>query len=101
MAPRFSQFFRQGAAVTEKAEDTVLFVHTAAVATCAGPPGGSDGGDPAGVIERAAVAVRGGVVVEVGEEGEMAGRHAGAERVDCGGGLLTPGLVDSHTHAVF
>jgi imidazolonepropionase len=28
-------------------------------------------------------------------------RHPDAARVDCAGGVLTPGLVDSHTHAVF
>ena len=28
-------------------------------------------------------------------------RIRGAERIDCGGGVLAPGLVDSHTHAIF
>jgi imidazolonepropionase len=48
-----------------------------------------------------AVAVEGGRVVAVAPEAELARRYRGAERVDCEGGVLTPGLVDSHTHAVF
>jgi imidazolonepropionase len=39
--------------------------------------------------------------VAVAPESELKRRYRGAERVDCGGGVLTPGLVDSHTHAVF
>jgi imidazolonepropionase len=39
--------------------------------------------------------------MEVGTEAELCNRYPDAERVDCGGGVLTPGLVDSHTHAVF
>ena len=85
-------------ALTEKLAATTLFVGAAAVATCTGPPRGAD---PAGVVDRGVVAVREGVVVEVGREGEMEPRYPDARRVECGGGLLTPGLVDSHTHAVF
>lgn len=55
----------------------------------------------AGILTGAAVAVDGGRIVDVGPAGELERRHARFERVDCGGGVLTPGLVDSHTHAVF
>jgi imidazolonepropionase len=48
-----------------------------------------------------AVAIEGGRVAALGPEAELRRRFRGAERVDCGGGVLTPGLVDSHTHAVF
>jgi imidazolonepropionase len=48
-----------------------------------------------------AVALDDGRVVAVAPEPELARRFRGAERVDCGGGVLTPGLVDSHTHSVF
>jgi imidazolonepropionase len=37
----------------------------------------------------------------VGPDAEIVSRHPNAARVDCAGGVLTPGLVDSHTHAVF
>jgi imidazolonepropionase len=48
-----------------------------------------------------AVAMEGGRVAALGPEAELTRRYRGAERVDCEGGVLTPGLVDSHTHAVF
>lgn len=53
------------------------------------------------VREGAAVLVRDGRVVAVGDEASLGDAAAGAERVDCGGQLITPGFVDSHTHAVF
>jgi imidazolonepropionase len=86
--------------VTDRDGEVTLFVGAAAVAVCDGPVCGADG-DPAGVREGAAVAVRGGVVQAVGEQGALRERHPGARLVHCAGGLLTPGLVDSHTHAVF
>jgi imidazolonepropionase len=52
-------------------------------------------------VTGAGVAVRGGVVVEVAPEADLLQRFPGADRVDCLGGLLTPGLIDSHTHVVF
>jgi imidazolonepropionase len=71
------------------------------VATCTGPPRAAEGADPAGVRERVAIAVEGGRIAAVAPEAELAERFPGAERVDAEGGLLTPGLIDSHTHAVF
>jgi imidazolonepropionase len=47
------------------------------------------------------VLVRAGRILEVGDSGDLARRHPEAERVDCAGAVLTPGFVDSHTHAVF
>ena len=80
---------------------TLLFTGAAQVATCTGPPHQTEGTDPAGVREGAAVAVQGGRVVAVEAEAELRAQYPDAERVECGGGVLTPGLVDSHTHAVF
>jgi len=45
--------------------------------------------------------VEGGRIAAVGPESELVARHPAAETVDCAGGVLTPGLIDSHTHAVF
>jgi imidazolonepropionase len=81
-------------------EPILLFTGAACVATCTGPAEGGRA-DPAGARVSAAVAVQGGRILEVDDEARLLARHPAAERVDCGGGLLTPGLVDSHTHAVF
>jgi imidazolonepropionase len=82
-------------------ETTLLFTGAAQVATCAGPPRESEGADPSGALQGAAVAVQGGRIAAVGPEAELLTRFPEAERAECGGGVLTPGLVDSHTHAVF
>src|SRR5688500_1078295 len=37
----------------------------------------------------------------VGPRRELPVEYAGAERVDAGGGLVIPGLVDCHTHLAF
>lgn len=85
----------------EDRSDRLLFVGAAAVATCAGPPRADGDADPAGVLAGAAVAVQGGRITEIGPEPDLRARHPHAEAVDCQGGLLTPGLIDSHTHLVF
>jgi imidazolonepropionase len=80
---------------------TLVFTSVSEAARCTGPAVESDSADPAAVLPHAAVAVRGGVIVDVDAEDAVLARNPDAERVDCGGGVLTPGLVDSHTHAVF
>lgn len=47
------------------------------------------------------MAVQGGKILSVAPEAELRELYPNAERVSCDGGLLVPGLVDSHTHAVF
>ena len=60
--------------------------------------------DPAreglGVIEGGAIAARGEKIVFVGPGKELPALP-NAERVDCQGAWITPGLVDCHTHLVF
>ena len=72
----------------------LLFTGAAEVVTSAG---GSD----AAVQSGSAVLVDGGRVLEVAPQADLAARAPDARRVDCAGGLITPGFVDSHTHAVF
>ncbi len=55
----------------------------------------------AGVLENVAVAVSTGRIAAIGEARTLARLHPDAQEVDCSGCVLTPGLVDSHTHAVF
>ncbi|MBA2245354.1 MAG: imidazolonepropionase [Gemmatimonadetes bacterium] len=85
----------------QQGSEVLLFTGTAQVATCTGPPRATEGEDPAGVLEGAAVAVEGGRIAALGPAAELRARYPGAAEVECRGGVLTPGLVDSHTHAVF
>jgi imidazolonepropionase len=55
--------------------------------------------DPLGVIEDGAVVVSGGAITDVGPREEVLARNAGVEVLMHGDGVLTPGLIDAHTHA--
>src|SRR5258705_5484557 len=50
---------------------------------------------------RGAVVFQDGHVVEVGPAGELSRRHGEARPINARGRLVTPGLVDCHTHMVF
>lgn len=55
-----------------------------------------------GTVERAAVALDGDRIAWVGADEDLPPQlAAGAEEVDAGGGLVTPGLIDAHTHPVY
>src|SRR5690606_24242351 len=68
-----------------------LVIHNARVMTC----------DPAqpglGLIDHGALAIADGALAWVGADAE---RPAAAHTLDAGGRLITPGLVDCHTHAI-
>ena len=67
----------------------------ARVATLAGASGW-------GFIERGALVTEGDRIAWVGEESQLPAQgHAAAEEIDLGGALLTPGLIDAHTHLVY
>lgn len=80
-----------------------IFVNAAQVVTCAGPPRGRRGDEmaDAGILTGVAVAVEDGRIVAVGQIKDLERAFRPAEYVDCAGRVITPGLVDSHTHAVF
>ena len=82
---------------------TLLFVNAKQVVTCAGPARARVGAEmrDCGILLDAAVAVDGERIAAVGERASLERAYAGATVIDCGGGVLTPGLVDSHTHAIF
>ena len=68
--------------------------HNARLATMSvGQPG-------LGRVERGAIGCRDGRIAYIGPEAGAAGLAA-AERIDCGGRLITPGLIDCHTHLVY
>jgi imidazolonepropionase len=56
-----------------------------------------------GLKKNAAVAIGEGRILAIGDRDEIARRFSlvSAEILDAGGRLVTPGLVDSHTHPVF
>jgi len=54
-----------------------------------------------GVIERGVIAVRDGRIVFAGSRSDFPSDADAAERIDCAGRWITPGLVDCHTHLVF
>lgn len=51
-----------------------------------------------GVVERGAVAVMDGRIVFAGPQADLPAGLASARRIDCEGRLITPGLIDCHTH---
>ena len=54
-----------------------------------------------GVIERGAIAARGGRIVFAGDVRDLpAAMHAAPETIRCSGRWITPGLVDCHTHLI-
>jgi len=54
-----------------------------------------------GIVERGAVAARGGRIVYAGPEADMpSDLHARAQTIRCEGRWITPGLIDCHTHLV-
>lgn len=63
-----------------------------------------DGGDPLNIIADGAVICGAGRVLWVGPEDELSRSGfdlADTRRVDAGGRLVTPGLVDCHAHPIF
>jgi len=54
-----------------------------------------------GLIEGGAILIDGERIVWAGPEAEAPGAAAAARRIDLGGRLVTPGLIDCHTHLVF
>jgi imidazolonepropionase len=81
----------------------LLFVNAKQVATCAGPGRARHGIEmsSASVLTDTAVATDGENIVAVGPSELLMQKYRDAEQVDCAGRVLTPGLVDSHTHAIF
>ncbi len=83
--------------------DDLLFVNARQVVTCVGPARARRGPEmsDAAVREGIAVLVQADTIVDVGAETALRAAHPRATIVDCERGVLTPGFVDSHTHAVF
>jgi imidazolonepropionase len=50
---------------------------------------------------RGAIVFRDGLVLEIGPAAELSRRHSEARPINANGRLVTPGLVDCHTHMIF
>ncbi len=70
-----------------------MLLRNAVVATMAG-------GQPYGLIQNAAIVVEQGLISWAGPEANLPSEHNGVGE-DLGGRLVTPGLIDCHTHIVF
>jgi len=81
----------------------LLFTNSSQVVTCSGPARARRGAElqDCAILTSAAVAVAGDTIAAVGPRDELERRYVEAEQVDCKGGILIPGFVDSHTHAIF
>jgi imidazolonepropionase len=58
-------------------------------------------GTPYGLLDGQAVGIEDGRIAFVMPEGDIRSDWAGAQREDLGGRLVTPALIDCHTHLVF
>jgi len=63
------------------------------------PPEGPQ--QDAGLVDNAALVWRDSAILWAGPHEEMPSRFNSEPVIDCGGGLLIPGLVDCHTHLCF
>lgn len=78
-------------------EKSSVFVDlTAATLVDTGPESDS----PYGLIENAAIAVADGMIDWVGPALDLPAKYDATERTSLGGRLVTPGLIDCHTHIV-
>ena len=90
-------------ATTRGDVETLLFVNARQVVTCEGPSRARRGTEmrDAGIRTNVAVLTRGDAVIAVEEERLLRERQPEARVIDCERGVLAPGFVDSHTHAIF
>jgi imidazolonepropionase len=81
----------------------LLILGAGEVVTCAGPDGGIGGAalERLEVIEDGALALGGGRILAVGRRREIEARWRAAARIDAAGALVSPGLVDPHSHLIF
>jgi imidazolonepropionase len=83
--------------------ETTLFLNASQIATCAGEPRARRGAatNDAGIQKGWAIAVEGEKIAAAGPQEQIQRDHPAAREIDCKNSVITPGLVDSHTHAVF
>lgn len=81
------------------ADADLLLVHASELLTARSAPGGARGrGAPLELIADGGLAIRGDRIIAVGESSDLLARFRGCPTIDAGGRLVTPGLIDVHTH---
>jgi imidazolonepropionase len=79
-----------------------IFANAKQIVTCAGPaPRRGAEMNMLDIRTDAAIVIDDGRIVSVGNQRDLEPKFPGAIYVDCANHILTPGLIDSHTHAVF
>jgi imidazolonepropionase len=80
-----------------------LVVNAAELLTCRGPRAGFRGAAlrEAETITDGALAIRGERIAAVGTTAEITAAYAAPEVIDAAGRLVTPGLVDPHSHLLY
>jgi imidazolonepropionase len=80
-----------------------IFANARQVVTCAGAASARRGKAMADAVvrENVAVAIEGDAITGIGRLDDLRAANRNAKEIDCGQCVLTPGLVDSHTHAIF
>ncbi len=80
-----------------------VFINAAQTLTAFGPASARRGAAMGDVALRIGwgVAVQGPLICDVAPDAELRRRYPDAAVIDCRQGLLAPGFVDAHTHAVF
>ncbi len=71
-----------------------LLIHNAQLITCA------ENGQPFGLLENSAVACDAGKIIWVGRS-DQSTEFSAKKHIDAEGQIVTPGLIDCHTHLVF
>lgn len=86
-----------------RAVHRTLFADATQVVTCAGPGAARRGAAMADAAVRTGVAVlvEGERIIAVDDQTTLRRAHPDATIIDCRGGVLMPGFVDSHTHGIF
>jgi imidazolonepropionase len=87
----------------KKQKIDLLITDAAELVTLAGPPGPRTGKDmdELAIIERGAVAVKRGRIIETGPSRSLVKKYAPKRSISARGKCVMPGFVDPHTHAVF
>lgn len=54
-----------------------------------------------GIVENAAVAIKNGLIADVGDSTDLRTKYSGVNTINAEGKVVLPGFVDPHTHIVF